>query len=280
MEQIRPMNNWLGSSLKRIQGWTINWESYTRALEQGPLFPSLHCPSRDFYLGNGKVWTNIRSRDANRGARDCELLLAPTPLLSLSTFLDKIIALSSMCKTSNLFAGGYCIKIGFSGALILSAYFQDNRIWFPEDLFSYWLNHWFAELEGGPFQKSVCAQKLKEPWRKVKQGRRSHYHHLVRSISDAIPADHKGQMWKAWVVSEAACHSLPFRTLKGSNKTSFCEWRKRRAPYWRNCCDLESTVQEESRNICLILYILNCVNPPPATRRSLEAWFTQFWPRD
>ena len=42
MEQVRlctvwPMENWLGSSLNQIQGWTTVWESYSRALEEGPL---------------------------------------------------------------------------------------------------------------------------------------------------------------------------------------------------------------------------------------------------
>ena len=42
MEQVRlcavwPMENWLGSSLIHIQGSTTVRESYSRALEQGPL---------------------------------------------------------------------------------------------------------------------------------------------------------------------------------------------------------------------------------------------------
>ena len=42
MEQVRlcavwPMENWLGSSLNRIQGWTIVRESYSHALKQGTL---------------------------------------------------------------------------------------------------------------------------------------------------------------------------------------------------------------------------------------------------
>ena len=42
VEQVRlcavwPMENWLGSFLNRIQGWTTVPESYSRALEQGPL---------------------------------------------------------------------------------------------------------------------------------------------------------------------------------------------------------------------------------------------------
>ena len=32
------MENWLGSSLNQIQGWYTVQESYSRALEQGPLF--------------------------------------------------------------------------------------------------------------------------------------------------------------------------------------------------------------------------------------------------
>ena len=42
VEQVRlsavwPMENWLGSSLNRIQGGTIVQESYSHASEQGPL---------------------------------------------------------------------------------------------------------------------------------------------------------------------------------------------------------------------------------------------------
>ena len=42
MEQVRlcavwPMENWCGSSLNQIQGWTTVRESYSRALEQEPL---------------------------------------------------------------------------------------------------------------------------------------------------------------------------------------------------------------------------------------------------
>ena len=42
MEPVRlcavwPMENWLGSSLNQMQGWTTVGESYSRALEQGPL---------------------------------------------------------------------------------------------------------------------------------------------------------------------------------------------------------------------------------------------------
>ena len=42
MEHVRlcavwPMENWLGSSLNQMQGWTTVQESYSRALEQGSL---------------------------------------------------------------------------------------------------------------------------------------------------------------------------------------------------------------------------------------------------
>ena len=42
MEQVRlcavlPVETWLGSSLTQIQGWTTVRESYSGALEQGPL---------------------------------------------------------------------------------------------------------------------------------------------------------------------------------------------------------------------------------------------------
>ena len=34
---VWPMENWLGSSMNQIEGWTTVRESYYRALEQGPL---------------------------------------------------------------------------------------------------------------------------------------------------------------------------------------------------------------------------------------------------
>ena len=39
---VLPMENWLGSSLNKIQGWTTVRESYSRALEQGPLLLLSH----------------------------------------------------------------------------------------------------------------------------------------------------------------------------------------------------------------------------------------------
>ena len=50
MEQVRlcavwPLENWLGSSLNQIQGWTTVQEPYSRALEQGPLV----CHCRTFF---------------------------------------------------------------------------------------------------------------------------------------------------------------------------------------------------------------------------------------
>ena len=46
LEQVRlcaawPMENWLGSSLNQIQGWTAVRESYSCALEQGLLTGAL-----------------------------------------------------------------------------------------------------------------------------------------------------------------------------------------------------------------------------------------------
>ena len=46
MEQVRicavwPTENWHGTSLNQIQGWTTVRESYSRALEQGPLLFAL-----------------------------------------------------------------------------------------------------------------------------------------------------------------------------------------------------------------------------------------------
>ena len=51
---VWPTENWLGSSLNKIQGWTTVRESYSPALEQGPLV-SRAC-------GNGygeNVWNNV-----------------------------------------------------------------------------------------------------------------------------------------------------------------------------------------------------------------------------
>ena len=38
---VWPMENWFGSSLNQIQGWTTLRESYSRALEQRPLVKTL-----------------------------------------------------------------------------------------------------------------------------------------------------------------------------------------------------------------------------------------------
>ena len=48
MEQVRLCAVWLmeGSSLNHIQGWTTVRESYSRALEQGPLVPGCQGQSR------------------------------------------------------------------------------------------------------------------------------------------------------------------------------------------------------------------------------------------
>ena len=84
MEQVRlfavcPMENWLGSSLYQIQGWTTFRESYSRALKQRPLVSySLHAlpnvwsrtpdsPVRGsrFSLQNNSpanIWTNQRPK--------------------------------------------------------------------------------------------------------------------------------------------------------------------------------------------------------------------------
>ena len=48
------MENWLGSSLNQIQGWTTVRESYSRALEQGPLAGSVQL----FILVGKKGWSN------------------------------------------------------------------------------------------------------------------------------------------------------------------------------------------------------------------------------
>ena len=55
MEQVRlcavwPMENWLGSSLNQIQGWTTVRESYSCALEQGPLQHTLPFPHPAAYF--------------------------------------------------------------------------------------------------------------------------------------------------------------------------------------------------------------------------------------
>ena len=51
MAQVRlcavwPMENWLGSSLEQIQGWTTVRESYSRALEPGPLTANVRLRGR------------------------------------------------------------------------------------------------------------------------------------------------------------------------------------------------------------------------------------------
>ena len=52
LEQVRlsavwPIENWIGSSLNKIQGWTDVRESYSRALEKGPLLLTIErCFSR------------------------------------------------------------------------------------------------------------------------------------------------------------------------------------------------------------------------------------------
>ena len=75
MEQVRlfavcPMENWLGSSLYQIQGWTTFRESYSRALKQRPLVSySLHAlpnvcgPSSSLHQLAGSVKTGLKVRD-------------------------------------------------------------------------------------------------------------------------------------------------------------------------------------------------------------------------
>ena len=57
MKQVRlfdvwPTENWLGSSLNHIQGWTTVRESYSRALEQGPLVSTQHTNERTHFRRN------------------------------------------------------------------------------------------------------------------------------------------------------------------------------------------------------------------------------------
>ena len=83
MEQVRlcavwPMENWLGSSLNQIQGWTTVRESYSRALEQGPLpSPSRLCcisARGDIYCQTGNVAFPHCCRKEERGAsKHCHL---------------------------------------------------------------------------------------------------------------------------------------------------------------------------------------------------------------
>ena len=56
MEQVRicavwPTDNWLGYSLNHIQGWTTVRESYSRALQQGPLSEGWRNVSSAFVKG-------------------------------------------------------------------------------------------------------------------------------------------------------------------------------------------------------------------------------------
>ena len=55
---VWPTENWLGSSLNPIQGWTTVRESNSRALEQGP-------------LGGGETLVSIK-RDGTEGMRERE----------------------------------------------------------------------------------------------------------------------------------------------------------------------------------------------------------------
>ena len=66
MEQVRlcavwPMENWCGSSLNQIQGWTTVRESYSRALEQEPLIHtrSLSLRGSKGGLRGGKEWEEM-----------------------------------------------------------------------------------------------------------------------------------------------------------------------------------------------------------------------------
>ena len=61
MEQVRlcavwPTENWLGSSLNHIQGWTTVGDTYSHALEQGPL--PLPCARRGMH-GVADVWSFV-----------------------------------------------------------------------------------------------------------------------------------------------------------------------------------------------------------------------------
>ena len=60
MEQVRlcavwPTENWLGSSLNQIQGWTAVPESYSRPLEQEPLFLTVRSRTHAIWEWRGKV---------------------------------------------------------------------------------------------------------------------------------------------------------------------------------------------------------------------------------
>ena len=60
MEQIRlcavwPMENWLGSSLNQIQGWTAVRETYSRALEQGSLAQVYNWGDAGYVLSRGAI---------------------------------------------------------------------------------------------------------------------------------------------------------------------------------------------------------------------------------
>ena len=48
---VRPMENWLGSSLNQIQGWTTVQEPYSRALGQGSLTKNVQ-----FNFERCKIW--------------------------------------------------------------------------------------------------------------------------------------------------------------------------------------------------------------------------------
>ena len=60
MEQVKlcavwPMENWLGSSLNQIQGWTAVRETYSRALEQGSLAQVYNWGDAGYVLSRGAI---------------------------------------------------------------------------------------------------------------------------------------------------------------------------------------------------------------------------------
>ena len=117
-EQVRlcavfPKENWLSSSLNQIQGWTTVRESYSRALEQGPLMslPFSHDSTE------WRPWLAVLLAAAEHRA-----------LLLQQLHVDLLVQHRLRARAvPHPHPGGNCIKIGLPGKLILGDYFQVNR---------------------------------------------------------------------------------------------------------------------------------------------------------
>ena len=113
MEQVRlcsvwPMENWCGSSLNQIQGWTTVRESYSRALEQEPL---IHTRSLSLRGSKGGLSLRVGKESRRRCGWGCRS--------------------HSHLKRNSLLgakARGYCIKeVGRYAGIFLSTLTKDGE---------------------------------------------------------------------------------------------------------------------------------------------------------